>query len=161
MSAKYRLKFKNYRTKKYKACDEMEIIKLDFLSSWMHIIDYGRQSQTISQVFRHIRRDSVAARSRLHRGDLNHLSAMTRPEHDDAHAKQADSCPNQIGDGGAHRVDGPKPEKCNADVHAAISGIDATGGMRVQGKKPDKGGQAECGGHKQPNTVPVLEPEIR
>ena len=82
-------------------------------------------------------------------------------EQNDRHAAQHEAHTQAIDPGGPNAIHLPQPEQRHADVDAAIRGVDAARGLRVQRQQPDEGGETERSRQQQPGTAALPEPEPR
>lgn len=105
----------------------------------------------------------AAANAHLFHAEIERLTAaassVARGEQDHGHAAQRQTHAQAIDPGRPNAIHQPQPEQRHADVDAAIRGIDAPRGLRVQGQELGEGREAERGGQQQPGALALLEPE--
>jgi outer membrane protein, heavy metal efflux system len=88
-------------------------------------------------------------------------SSMPRRQRDHGHAGETQSDASPVGPDRTYAVDEPQPQQGRADVDAAVSGIDAPAGLRMQAQQPDEQREAQRRRQQQPRAASVPEPQPR
>src|SRR3546814_10921538 len=70
-------------------------------------------------------------------------SATARAKHDHRRAGKTQCRAEQITCLRPHAIDAPQPQQRDGEVHAAICGLDAAGGGRMQCQQPEESRQAD------------------
>ena len=75
--------------------------------------------------------------------NCSELSGIPRAEHDNKHAKYANTDPDQIRDSGLDGIDEPEPKQRDADIYSSISCINAPSRLWMQRQQPNEKRQAK------------------
>lgn len=136
--------------------------------SYLEWVDAQRECVTVQRAL-----IEAAANAHLFNAEIERLTGApvsvsgrnndlgSRREQNHGHAAQREADAQAIGPGRANAIHQPQPDQRRADVNAAIRGIDATTGLRVQGQQPDERREAQGSGQQQPGALALLEPEPR
>ena len=86
---------------------------------------------------------------------------MSRPKHDNGHARKRHQRARHIPSGWPDALDSPQPYYRHKNIDAAVCGIGSACGYRMKRQKPGKQREAGSSGHQKPRALTLLEPEIR
>lgn len=132
--------------------------------SYLEWVDAQRERVTVQRAL-----IEAAANTHLFNAEIERLTgapvksspSAARREQNDGHAAQRERDTQAIGPGRTNAIHQPQPDQRRADVDAAVRGIDAATGLRMQGQQPDERREAQASRQQQPGALALLEPEPR